>query len=199
MLKKDKNNFIELILKSIICSKYFHQKIRLAITNRTILNHIKLRFYLRRRFDKIYLYTRVLKSGFGNNENLKLFLDDIKLLIPTIEIETTQGHFKGLILDVDNKEDLILYLSILSLLSYPKDFKLKQTKIFYSYINNKECSRIPIHFRFTKRIIQQLRTIELQNVFEKSIEKFNSNININDIDSNSKLFDEFNGTIQVDI
>ena len=197
MPKKDRNNFIELILKSIICSKYFHQKIRLAITNRTILNHIKLRFYLRRRFDKIYLYTRVLKSGFGNNKNLKLFLDDIKLLIPAIEIETTQGHFKGLVLDIDNKEDLILYLSVLSLLSRPDDFLLKKSKVFYSYYNKIDSSKIPIHFRFTSHKIGNLKTIELQNVFKNNIQLYNDFINSSDNECTS-ILDDFARTIQVD-
>lgn len=196
-MSKDKNNFIELILKSIICSKYFHQKIRLAITNRTILNHIKLRFYLRRRFNRIYLYTRVLKSGFGNNENLKIFLDDLKLLIPELEIETTQGHYKGLIIDTINKEGLILYLSVLSLLSRPNDFLLKKSKVFYSYYNKIDCSKIPIHFRFLTRKIEQLKTIELQDVFKNNIQLYNDFINSSDNECSS-ILDDFTRTIQVD-
>lgn len=197
MQNKDKNNFIVLILNSIICSTYFHKKIRLAITNRTILKFIKLRFYLRKRFNKTYLYTRILKSGFGNNENLKIFLDDLKLLIPELEIETTQGHYKGLIIDTINKEALILYLSVLSLLSRPDDFLLRKSKIFYSYYNKIDSSKIPIHFRFIKKKIDNLKTIELQNVFKNNIQLYNDFNNSSD-DECTSILNDFTRTIQVD-
>lgn len=161
--KRDRNNFIPTILSKIELASNFHQRVQLAITSRVILNHCKLVFYLRRRHNDLFLYTRLKSDGFGNIvERHNLFLDFYKL-IPNLKLDSTKGHYIGWILQLtqDTKDDLIYFLKLISLLSKPKDFYVKDTKIYKSFFNYPEKSEIPVHIQITQSRFLDLRCYDL--------------------------------------
>lgn len=161
--KRDKNNFIPTILSKIELAYNFHQRIDLAITRRVILNHVHLAFYIRRRHNTIYLYMRVCKEGFGSRTRLHQFYVDITRLIPTLKLEGTQGHYKGCILEIKNetKDDLVYLLKLISLLSKPKDFYVKDTKIYKSFFNYTNASSIPVHLQITQSKFLDLKCYDI--------------------------------------
>lgn len=186
--KRDKNNFIPTILSKIELAYNFHQRIDLAITRRVILGHIHLAFYIRRRHNTIYLYMRVCKEGFGSRTRLHQFYVDITRLIPTLKLEGTQGHYKGCILEIKNetKDDLVYLLKLISLLSKPKDFYVKDTKIYKSFFNYKPTSTIPVHLQITQTKFLDLKCYDIYKTLSeiKQYDYKKDIINI-DIDTNT--------------
>lgn len=186
--RKDPNNFINTILNKISLAQNFAQKVALTITKRKILKHVTLKFYLRRRFKTLILYIRV-NDRFRNKSERGNFYRDLKLLIPDIEIEGTQGHYKGFELKLcsNTNKSLILLLKLISLFSRPKDFYVKNGTIWKSYYNYVESSKIPIHFRFTNSLLSQLTNEDLIELFDSILEEkidkkkfINNIINIDD-------------------
>ena len=188
-VKRDKNKFIEIILNKISMAQNFSQKVALTITKKKILKHVTLKFYLRRRFKRLYLYIRVV-DRFRNRLERGRFYRDMKLLVPSLDIEGTYGNYTGLTLELcnDTNENLILLLKLISLFSRPKDFYVKNGTIWKSYYNYVESSKIPIHFRFTNNILNQLSNEDIIELFNSILEekvdkkKFINNI-INSDDS----------------
>lgn len=170
--RKDPNNFINTILNKISLAQNFAQKVALTITKRKILKHVTLKFYLRRRFKTLILYIRV-NDRFRNKSERGNFYRDLKLLIPDIEIEGTQGHYKGFELKLchNTNESLILLLKLISLFSRPKDFYVKNGSIWKSYYNYVESSKIPIHFRFTNSLLSQLTNEDIIELFDSILEE----------------------------
>ena len=190
--KKDPNNFINVILNKISLAQNFSQKVALSITKRKILKHVTLKFYLRRRYKKLILYVRV-NDKFRNKSERGNFYRDLKLLIPSIEIEGTKGHYKGFgfILCPETNNDLILLLKLISLCSRPKDFYVKNSKMFKSFYNYIDSSPIPIHLRFANNLLSQLTNedlIELFNsILEEKVDKKKAINNIINIDNSIDL------------
>ena len=93
-------------------------------------------------------------------------------MIPELQLEGTKGHYKGWLLHLTdaNTQALIKLLKIISLLSRPKDFTVKDTKIYRSYVNYPESSAIPIHLQFTKSILYTLQNIDLINLLFNEVE-----------------------------
>lgn len=186
-VKKDRNNFINVILSKISLAQNFSQKVALTITKKKVLKHIMLRFYLRRRFRNLFLYIRV-DDRFRNRLERGNFYRDMKLLIPNLTIESTQGHYTGFILELCNNThtSLILLLKLISLCSRPKDFYVKNGTIWKSFYNYADTSKVPIHLRFTNSILSQLTNEDLIELFNSILEPENdkkSYINIiTDID-----------------
>ena len=156
-VKKDKNNFINIILNKITLAQNFSQRVDLTITRKRILNHIMLSFYLRRRYNTLILYIRPVDK-FGSITERHKFYKDFKLLIPSLKFEGTKGHYKGFLLTICNEtnNDLILLLKLISLFSRPKDFYTKNSKVFKSFFNYVNTSLIPIHLRFTNKQLSEL-------------------------------------------
>lgn len=154
--KRDPNNFISLILNKISLASAFHQRVALSITSKVILNCCTLKFYIRKRHDELYLYTRILGS-FGNIEQRHLFIKELAYLCSQ-DIESTKGHFTGLILHLteNTRDALINYLKLIALLAHPKDFYKRCTKIYTSFFNYPESSSIPIHICITNSNIEKL-------------------------------------------
>lgn len=186
--RKDPNNFINIILNKISLAQNFSQKIALSITKRKILKHVTLKFYLRRRYKTLILYVHV-DDRFRNKGERGNFYRDLKLLIPDVKIEGTQGHYKGFGLELcsDTNESLILLLKLISLFSKPKDFYVKNGNIWKSYYNYVESSKIPIHFRFTNSSLSQLTNEDIIELFDSILEEkidkkkfINNVINIDD-------------------
>lgn len=169
--KKDPNNFINIILNKISLAQNFSQKVALTITKRKILKHVTLKFYLRRRYKQLILYIRV-DDKFRNKSERGNFYRDLKLLFPDIKIEGTQGHYKGFGLELcpETNNTLILLLKLISLCSRPKDFYVKNSKVFKSFYNYIDSSPIPIHLRFTNNLLSQLTNEDLIELFN-SIEE----------------------------
>lgn len=163
-IKRDPNNFIHIILNKLTLVKEFHQRIDLSITSKVILNCATLKFYIRRRHQKVFLYTR-FQGNFGSIKNRHLFISDFIKLIPSLQIESTKGHYSGLIIEINEStnNDLIMYLKLLSLLSKAKDFYKKETKAFISYYNYINTSQTPIHLRFTHSQLNQLLNLDLKS------------------------------------
>lgn len=190
--RKDSNNFINIILNKISLAQNFSQKVALSITKRKILRHVTLKFYLRRRYKTLILYVRV-DDRFRNKGERGNFYRDLKLLIPDIEIEGTQGHYKGFGLELcsDTNESLILLLKLISLFSRPKDFYVKNGNIWKSYYNYVESSKIPIHFRFTNSLLSQLKNEDIIELFDSILEEKIDNKkiinNINNTDNSISL------------
>lgn len=180
MSKRDNNNFISVILSKIELAKNFHQRVQLAITSRRILRHTYLVFYLRRRYKKLYFYTRLKSDGFGNKKERHNLFRDIVKLIPELQIDGVQGHYKGFIIEITEctKESLILFLKLVALLSKPKDFYVKDTKIYKSFYNYINTSDIPIHIQITQSKFKELTCYDLvQTLLEiKHNEKNTNNI-----------------------
>lgn len=172
--KRDKNNFINIILNKISLVRNFKQKINLSITTKRILNCATCKFYLRKRRYGLFLYTRLI-GKFGSIKKRHIFIKDICNLIPNLKPETTKGHYTGfeLKVDNDNNTDLILFLKLLSLLSNPNSFYKKENKtyiLFYNYINS---SQIPIHLKFTRKQLQELNCEDLHLYLTKEIKSPN--------------------------
>lgn len=155
---RDPNNFINIILNKIELAKHFHQRVALSITSKTILNCCTLKFYIRKRHNELYLYTRIL-GNFGSIKQRHLFMKELAYLCSQ-DLESTKGHLTGLILHLtgETKDALIDYFKLISLLARPKDFYKKQTKIYTSYFNYPEKSNIPIHIRITNSNIEKLHS-----------------------------------------
>lgn len=170
--RKDPNNFINIILNKISLAQNFSQRVALTITKKTILKHVTLRFYLRRRFKKLYLYIRV-DDRFRNRKERGRFYRDMKLLVPSLDIEGTYGNYTGLILELcnDSNENLILLLKLISLFSRPKDFYVKNGTIWKSYYNYVESSKIPIHFRFINNLLSNLENEDIIELFDSILEE----------------------------
>lgn len=183
MQVKDKNNFINVIVNNVFKAKEFKQRIKLSLTSRVLCGYIKVKFYLRKRYHKVYLYTRVINDGFGTRKVHKDFLNDICLLLPDLEIISTKGHYKGLLLDTDIPGLLTKYLKLIALLSRPQDFYKKESKLFINFLNYKHTSNIPIHSGITKSQFDKLETEDLKNVF-KSLHNYNSELYHNTISNN---------------
>lgn len=169
-VKRDKNNFIELIITKLSLTRDFKQKIQLNITQKRILNHVSLKFYIRKRYKKLFLYTSVTGKNLSRI-NKHSIIKDFKTLIPEIEIDSTQGNYKGILINAtDNYETIIKFLKLISLLSQPNDFYLKESSVYKSYFNYIQKSKIPIHLKLTKKVIQQLKDIDIINVLN-SVQK----------------------------
>lgn len=170
--KRDRNNFINLILSKISLVKAFKQKVNFSITSKRIMNCATCKFYLRKRSYGLFLYTRLI-GNFGSTKNRHMFIKDICKLIPNLTPESTKGHITGFILQIDNNDsyDLILFLKLLSLLSNSKDFYLKENKVSKLYYNYIDSSQIPIHLRFTHKQLQDLSSEDLKLYLTKEIKE----------------------------
>lgn len=186
---KDKNNFINIILNKIELAKNFHQRVALSITSKVIMNCITLKFYLRRRYQKLFLYTRLQKCSLGNVSNRHQLINDIKTLVPELSIESTKGHHLGFILELNNdtKDALIQFLKIIAVLASPKDFYVKDTQVYKSFWNYQHTSSIPIHLQITQSLFRTLKSADLMyylsevQQYDKNLDLHNANINsIND-------------------
>lgn len=190
--RKDSNNFINVILNKISMAQNFSQRIALSITKKSLLKHVTFKFYLRRRFKRLYLYIRV-QDKFRNRKERGRFYRDMKLLVPKLDIEGTTGNYTGLILELCNNtnESLILLLKLISLFSKPKDFYVKNGTIWKSFYNYVESSKIPIHIRFTNNILSQLTNEDLIELFnsisEEKIDKKKYINNIINVDDSTNL------------
>ena len=189
-IKRDSNNFISIILNKITLAKNFHQRVALAITSRRILNHITLKFYLRRRYKELYLCIRPL-GKFATILSKHTLLHDFLKLFKSLEMESTQGHYKGWILKLtdETNEDLINLLKLIAVLSHPKNFYSKETKIYKSFFNYPNTSAIPIHIRFTRAQLLYLRNIDLIRYLYTEIKPYvqtNTNTNTS-ITTSTKL------------
>lgn len=170
--KRDSNNFISLILSKIELARNFKQRIALTITCKRILGHITLKFYLRKRHKKLYLFIRPT-DNFGNIQQRHKFYLDIKRLLPDVTIESIKGHYTGFTIDIfEHYETVIQMLKLISLLSRPKDFYKKETKVFISYYNYQESSVTPIHIRFTHTELKQLECSDLLNTLYTQVKEF---------------------------
>lgn len=159
--KRDRYNFISVILTKISLVKNFHQRIALSITSKSILNHITLKFYIRKRYDKYYLYTRLF-DNFGSIKERHKFMSDILTLVDNLQLESTQGHYTGFILDVTTEEQsLICFLKLVALLSSSNDFYVKRTKLCHSYYNTNTSSMTPIHIQLLNSNISKLQNEDL--------------------------------------
>ena len=170
--KRDSNNFISLILSKIELARNFKQRIALTITCKKILGHITLKFYLRKRHQKLYLFIRPT-DNFGNIQQRHKFYLDIKRLIPEVKIESIKGHYTGFTIDIyENYDTVIQMLKLISLLSKPKDFYKKVTKVFISYYNYETASVTPIHIRFTHTELKQLECNDLIYTLYTQVKEF---------------------------
>lgn len=189
--KRDVNNFIPLILSKIELAKNFHQRIALSITGKTVLNCAYLKFYLRKRHQKLYLYTRLDRASFGMRTGAHLFLLDLHDLIPSSTIESVKGHLKGLVIEVNevNQPDIIKLLKLVALMSKPKNFYTRNTKSNYSFWNYEDSSSIPIHLLFTEKQVLNLRCADLVYLLTIGVKKFDktrcSNADIYNLISNN--------------
>jgi len=160
-------NFINLILKDIALVKQFKQTIRLNITSKQVCKRFNFKFYLRKRWNKLYLYTRVLNKGFGNRTLLKEFLQDLKTLLPMLQIVTTKGHYKGIIIDVDNEIVLRRYLEIVALLSNTKAFtKIKRTDSSNIYKSN-NLTKIPMKLLLLNSLLNNLKSLDIKQTLNE--------------------------------
>lgn len=186
---KDKNNFINIILNKIELARNFHQRVALSITSKVIMNCVTLKFYLRRRYQKLFLYTRFQKCSLGNVSNKHKLINDIKTLVPDLSIESTKGHHLGFILELNNdtKDALIQFLKIIAVLASPKDFYVKDTQVYKSFWNYRHTSSIPIHLQITQSLFKTLKSADLIDYLsevqqhDENLDLHNANINsIND-------------------
>lgn len=184
--KRDSNNFINLIISKIELASRFHQRIAMNITSKRILKYITLKFYIRKRYKKLFLYTRAT-GNFSSITELHNLYRDFKTIIPELIIEGKQGHYTGWVLPIDNSnpESLTKYLKLISLLGNTKDFYSKQTQIYRCFYNYQGSSHIPVHLNITNKIIDSLQFCDLietlKGVPKFDIKKSNSyNIVFND-------------------
>lgn len=172
MTRKDRNNFIRLILQKIALVKSFHQKIAMSITRKVFLNCFEAKFYLRKRYDKIFLYTRIKYLKSGKVTNLHTCILDLFRCLKNSQLESTQGHLNGIVIDTDNTDDLVMLLKLIAILSSPKDFVMKDTKVYKCIYNKKETSDIPIHFRITQKLFLDFRNYDIYALLTNGIEKY---------------------------
>lgn len=168
-MKKEANNFINLIINKIELAKNFHQRVALSITSKSILNHSTvLKFYIRRRYDNLYLYVRLDKCSFGNRERKHNFIRDLNLLFPQSKIEAIQGHYKGLVFHIvdENKQAIVDILKLIAVLAYPHFYYSKETKIYKSFYNYTHTSNIPIHLQLLNSKLDQLKNEDLINTLK---------------------------------
>ena len=159
---KKYTSFIDVILNKISLAKGFHQQTKFTMTTANILNCFKLVFYLRKRYKNIYLYTRVkfIKAGF--RYNIHNFIYDLQKILPSIQLETTQGHITGFTIDVINDEETLYnFLKLIAILKAPEYFYSKDTKIYKSFYNYIATNRTPIHFRITQKALLELTCYDL--------------------------------------
>jgi hypothetical protein len=183
---KDKNNFINIILNKIELAKNFHQRVALSITSKAIMNCITLKFYLRRRYQKLFLYTRFQKCSLGNVSNRHQLINDIKTLVPELSIESTKGHHLGFILELNNdtKDALIQFLKIIAVLASPKDFYVKDTQVYKSFWNYQHTSSIPIHLQITQSLFRTLKSADLI-YYLSEVQQYDKNLDLHDANINS--------------
>lgn len=183
---KDKNNFINLILNKIELAKNFHQRVALSITSKAIMNCITLKFYLRRRYQKLFLYTRLQKCSLGNVSNKHKLINDIKTLVPELSIESTKGHHLGFILELNNdtKGALIQFLKIIAVLASPKDFYVKDTQVYKSFWNYQHTSSIPIHLQITQSLFRTLKSADLI-YYLSEVQQYDKNLDLHNANTNS--------------
>lgn len=183
---KDKNNFINIILNKIELARNFHQRVALSITSKVIMNCITLKFYLRRRYQKLFLYTRLQKCSLGNVSNRHQLINDIKALVPDLSIESTKGHHLGFILELNNdtKDALIQFLKIIAVLASPKDFYVKDTQVYKSFWNYRHASSIPIHLQITQSLFRTLKSTDLI-YYLSEVQQYDKNLDLHDANINS--------------
>lgn len=183
---KDKNNFINIILNKIELAKNFHQRVALSITSKIIMNCVTLKFYLRRRYQKLFLYTRFQKCSLGNVSNKHKLINDIKTLVPDLSIESTKGHHLGFILELNNdtKDALIQFLKIIAVLASPKDFYVKDTQVYKSFWNYRHTSSIPIHLQITQSLFKTLKSADLIDYLSE-VQQHDENLDLHNANTNS--------------
>lgn len=194
-MKRDPNIFISVIVNRITLARHFKQRVALAVTSKVLLKTIKVKFYIRKRYQRLYLYTRITKESFGNNKNQLDFLNDLILLVPELQLESTQGHYNGLILDVtDDNESLYNYLKLISYLSRPKDFYKRVYKVYTSLYNYQNKSLTPVHIKITNTKVNQLKCIDIINTIKdtgefnvKIANDYNTTNNDNNTSSSNEL------------
>lgn len=162
----DKFNFINIICLSVYKARLFHQQFRFTLTSKRLLGFTTARFYIRRRHDVIYLYTRILKDGFGNRQEHSKFIKDLKLCIPELELESTQGYYKGVVLNTADINALEKFLKLMALLTSPNSFRTVKRLTRIPFFNLISCSAIPVHGYITKKTFEQLQSRDLKYVFE---------------------------------
>ena len=183
MQVKEPNNFINLILNSVYKARGFKQQFRFTITSKVVCECITLRFYIRKRYNEVYLYTRIYKDNFGNNQHIKDFLESICLLCNDISIVSTQGHYKGLLINTSNSESLYNYLKLIAVLANPHTFITTKNKYFISLKNKVESSRIPVHTKINTKVIESLSEDVKKTLY--NIINNTNNINNTSIESTS--------------
>lgn len=183
---KDKNNFITIILNKIELARNFHQRVALSITSKVIMNCVTLKFYLRRRYQKLFLYTRFQKCSLGNVSNRHRLINDIKTLVPDLSIESTKGHHLGFILELNNdtKDALIQFLKIIAVLASPKDFYVKDTQVYKSFWNYRHTSSIPIHLQITQLLFKTLKSADLIDYLSE-VQQYDENLDLYNANTNS--------------
>lgn len=183
---RDKNNFITIILNKIELAKNFHQRVALSITSKVIMNCITLKFYLRRRYQKLFLYTRFQKCSLGNVSNRHQLINDIKTLVPELSIESTKGHHLGFILELNNdtKDALIQFLKIIALLASPKDFYVKDTQVYKSFWNYRHTSSIPVHLQITQSLFRTLKSADLI-YYLSEVQQYDKNLDLHNANTDS--------------
>lgn len=183
---RDKNNFITIILNKIELAKNFHQRVALSITSKVIMNCITLKFYLRRRYQKLFLYTRFQKCSLGNVSNKHKLINDIKTLVPDLSIESTKGHHLGFILELNNdtKDALIQLLKIIAVLTSPKDFYVKDTQVYKSFWNYRHTSSIPIHLQITQSLFKTLKSTDLIDYLSE-VQQYDKNLDLHNANTDS--------------
>lgn len=183
---KDKNNFITIILNKIELARNFHQRVALSITSKVIMNCVTLKFYLRRRYQKLFLYTRFQKCSLGNVSNKHKLINDIKTLVPDLSIESTKGHHLGFILELNNdtKDALIQFLKIIAVLASPKDFYVKDTQVYKSFWNYRHTSSIPIHLQITQSLFKTLKSADLIDYLSE-VQQHDENLDLHNANTNS--------------
>lgn len=163
--KRDSNNFISVILDKINLAVYFKKRVAFNLTRRIILRHIRLNFYIRKRYDEFFLYIRVQSQNFGSQRAFNIFMRDICTLIPNLQLDSIKGHYKGWKLQIlENREDLIYFLKLISLLSRPQDFYVKLNKSSLSFYNKPESSHVPVHLQITNTKLQNIESSDLASV-----------------------------------
>lgn len=172
MTRKDRNNFIRLILQKIALVKSFHQKIAMSITRKVFLNCFEAKFYLRKRYEKVFLYTRIKYVKSGKVTNLHTCILDLFRCLKNSQLESTKGHLNGIVIDTDNTDDLVVLLKLIAILSSPKDFVMKDTKVYKCIYNKKETSDIPIHFRITQKLFLDFKNYDIYALLTNGIEKY---------------------------
>ena len=192
MRTKEPNNFINLIINSVYKARNFKQQFRFTITSKEVLKSITLRFYIRKRYNEVYLYTRIYKNNFGNNKHQYEFLKSIlgilgyESRINEIQILSTQGHYKGILINTQYEDILNNFLKLISYLANFKSFEVKETTHHISFKNKVESSTIPIHFRVLKSNYNKIIGTEIYETINSSLH----NTITNSINSNTSTSDE---------